>query len=158
MYVRKVCAQGWGWGGNAAEGTDPHDDKICSYRYCAVHREFWHIGFTEPLQSNYGEWDKKMLVMRMKTAHGKRLRLVQDLRSRETSCPRSYKIIGLVKHISRPWLALDQELISSGGGGIVRWHKSGRNVFPTTDSCAATPSCAPEKGKEKGKKTRLVAG
>ena len=61
--------------------------------------------------------------MRMKTAHGKRSRLVQDLndlRSRETSYPRSYKIIGLVKHISRPWLALDQELISSGGGGIVR--------------------------------------
>ena len=32
MYVRKVCAQGWGWGGNAAEGPDPQDDKICSYR------------------------------------------------------------------------------------------------------------------------------
>lgn len=32
MYVRKVSAQGWGWGGNAAEGPDPHDDKICPYR------------------------------------------------------------------------------------------------------------------------------
>ena len=63
---------------------------------------------------------KKMLVLRMKTAHGQCSRLVQDLRSRETSCPRRCKIVCPVKHISRPWLALDQEFISFGEGRIVR--------------------------------------
>ena len=157
MYVRKVCAQGWGWGGNAAEGPDPHDDKICSYRQLCNTSRILTYRLHRATSVKRMRW-KKMLVLRMKTAHGQCSRLVQDLRSRETSCPKSCKIVCPVKHISRPWLALDQEFISFGEGGIVRWHKSGRNVFPTTDSCAATPSRAPEKGKERGKKTRLVAG